>query len=217
MLSRDAGRLSVSVATDGSARQVRGLLDEIDPGHRAVRRFAVHVATLDDVFLALLDRPPDEYRQRAGACRDHCQANDCHRRNDDDRAQPRLSRRNLDVLLMSLMLPVILYADVRLPVRWRHRHWYRVRLDVVPGVLVLCAGFGSATTAVNVSQDMTNGVMDRFRSLDVSGAAVLSGHVAASVVRNTASTVLVFGIALPHRIPFRRRTFSAGSRPVRCY
>jgi ABC-2 type transport system permease protein len=66
---------------------------------------------------------------------------------------------------------------------------------VVPGVLVLCAGFGSATTAVNVSQDMTNGVMDRFRSLDVSGAAVLSGHVAASVVRNAASTLLVLGIA----------------------
>jgi ABC-2 type transport system ATP-binding protein len=57
VLSRDAGRLSVSVATDGSARQVRGLLDEIDPGHRAVRRFAVHVATLDDVFLALTGRP----------------------------------------------------------------------------------------------------------------------------------------------------------------
>ena len=55
---------------------------------------------------------------------------------------------------------------------------------VVPGVLVLCAGFGSAMTAVNVCQDMTTGVIDRFRSMDVSGAAVLGGHVVASVVRN---------------------------------
>lgn len=107
----------------------------------------------------------------------------------------RLSRRNLDVLLMSLMLPVVLML--------MFVYLFGGAIDtgteyvsyVVPGVLVLCAGFGSATTAVNVSQDMTNGVMDRFRSLDVSGAAVLSGHVAASVVRNAASTLLVFGIA----------------------
>jgi ABC-2 type transport system ATP-binding protein len=50
---RDAGRLTVGVATDGSAAHVRALLDEVDPGRRAVRRFAVHTATLDDVFLAL--------------------------------------------------------------------------------------------------------------------------------------------------------------------
>jgi len=66
----------------------------------------------------------------------------------------------------------------------------------VPGVLLLCAGFGSATTAVSVSQDMTGGIIDRFRSMDVGGAAVLTGHVAASLARNTASTVLVFAVAL---------------------
>jgi ABC-2 type transport system ATP-binding protein len=49
----DPTRLALSVPTDGSAVHVRGLLDEIDPGCRAVRQFAVHVATLDDVFLAL--------------------------------------------------------------------------------------------------------------------------------------------------------------------
>ena len=48
-----ADRLAVSVATDGSAGHVRALLDELDPGRRAVARFAVHGATLDDVFLAL--------------------------------------------------------------------------------------------------------------------------------------------------------------------
>ena len=63
------------------------------------------------------------------------------------------------------------------------------------GFSVLCAGFGSASTAVAVSQDMHGGIIDRFRSLDVSGAAVLAGHVTASLVRNVASTVLVFGVA----------------------
>jgi ABC-2 type transport system ATP-binding protein len=49
----DPAALTVGVATDGSAAHVRALLDEIDPRSRAVRTFAVHTATLDDVFLAL--------------------------------------------------------------------------------------------------------------------------------------------------------------------
>jgi ABC-2 type transport system ATP-binding protein len=53
---RDPGRLMIGVATDGSAGQVRALLDEVDPTRRAVARFAVHGATLDDVFLALTGR-----------------------------------------------------------------------------------------------------------------------------------------------------------------
>jgi ABC-2 type transport system ATP-binding protein len=55
----DRGRLTIGVATDGSAAQVRALLDEVDPARRAVDRFAVHSATLDDVFLALTGRPAD--------------------------------------------------------------------------------------------------------------------------------------------------------------
>ncbi len=107
----------------------------------------------------------------------------------------RLSRRNLDALITSLMLPVMLMivfvylfgGAINTPTRYI--------TYVVPGVLLLCAGFGAATTAVTVSQDMGSGIIDRFRSLDVGGAAVLGGHVAASLVRNTASTVLVFGVA----------------------
>ncbi len=38
---------------DGTAGQVRALLDELDPLGSAVRRFSVHTATLNDVFLAL--------------------------------------------------------------------------------------------------------------------------------------------------------------------
>jgi ABC-2 type transport system ATP-binding protein len=52
-IRRDPERLTLGVATDGSAAHVRALLDEVDPLGRAVRRFAVHSATLDDVFLAL--------------------------------------------------------------------------------------------------------------------------------------------------------------------
>jgi ABC-2 type transport system ATP-binding protein len=65
----DRGRLTIGVATDGSAADVRALLDEVDPGRRAVQRFAVHTATLDDVFLALTGRTagqPDKEKEPAG-------------------------------------------------------------------------------------------------------------------------------------------------------
>jgi ABC-2 type transport system permease protein len=107
----------------------------------------------------------------------------------------RLSRRNVEALLTSLMLPVMLMLlFVYLFGGAIHTGTAYVTY-VVPGVLLLCAGFGSATTAVSVSNDMTGGVIDRFRSLDIGGGAILAGHVAASIVRNAASTAVVFGVA----------------------
>jgi len=60
---RDRERRTIGVATDGSATQVRALLDEVDPARWAVDRFAVHQATLDDVFLALTGHPADRPEQ----------------------------------------------------------------------------------------------------------------------------------------------------------
>ncbi|MFI6894541.1 ABC transporter permease [Streptomyces sp. NPDC050256] len=111
----------------------------------------------------------------------------------------RISRRNTDALITSLMLPVLLMLifvyffggaiDTGVP----HSSYVTY---VVPGVLLMCAGFGSASTAVAVSEDMKNGIIDRFRSLDIGGAAILAGHVAASTARNLVSTTVVLGIAL---------------------
>jgi ABC-2 type transport system ATP-binding protein len=56
VVRRDPAHLTIGVPTDGSGAQVRALLDEVDPDRRAVRTFAVHTATLDDVFLALTGR-----------------------------------------------------------------------------------------------------------------------------------------------------------------
>ena len=58
-LAADPGRLLIDVATDGSAAHVRALLDEVDPSRRAVRRFALRSATLDDVYLALTGHGAD--------------------------------------------------------------------------------------------------------------------------------------------------------------
>lgn len=67
---------------------------------------------------------------------------------------------------------------------------------VVPGLIVLCAGFGAGTTAVAVATDMTNGIIDRIRSMPVRGSALLVGHIVASLVRNLMATALVIGVGL---------------------
>jgi ABC-2 type transport system permease protein len=107
----------------------------------------------------------------------------------------RLSRRNVEALITSLMLPIMLMLMFVYLLGGAINTGTRYVTYVVPGVILLCAGFGSSTTAVSVSQDMKGGIIDRFRSMDISGAAVLAGHVTASVVRNIASTLIVLGVA----------------------
>jgi hypothetical protein len=68
---------------------------------------------------------------------------------------------------------------------------------LVPGLIALCAGFGAGTTAVAVATDMSNGIVDRIRSMPVFGSSLLVGHVLASVARNLPATTLVIGIGRP--------------------
>ncbi|MET9604583.1 ABC transporter permease [Streptomyces sp. NPDC006512] len=108
----------------------------------------------------------------------------------------RISSRQPDVLITALMLPVMLMLIFV--------YFFGGAIDtgtayvtyVVPGAMLLCAGFGAASTAVSVADDMKNGIIDRFRSLDVGGVPILAGHVTASVARNLLSTALVLAVAL---------------------
>jgi ABC-2 type transport system permease protein len=118
----------------------------------------------------------------------------------------RLTSREIDAAAMSLFLPVMLMLTFVYLFGGAINTGTRYITYVVPGVLLLCAGIGAASTAVTVCRDMTGGIVDRFRSMDVGSLPVLSGHVAASVVRNAASTVLVFAVAFgigfrPHAGP----------------
>ncbi|MFI0983388.1 ABC transporter permease [Streptomyces sp. NPDC021093] len=116
----------------------------------------------------------------------------------------RLSRRNTDALITSLMLPVMLMLIFVYFFGGAINTGTQYVTYVTPGVLILCAGFGAATTASTVTEDMKGGIIDRFRSLDVGGAAILAGHVAASVLRNSLSTALVLAVAVA--IGFRPAT-----------
>ncbi|HEX3515597.1 MAG TPA: ABC transporter permease [Trebonia sp.] len=67
---------------------------------------------------------------------------------------------------------------------------------VVPGLIVLCAGFGAGTTAVAVATDMSSGIVDRFRSMPIAAWSVLAGQIVASLARNLLATTLVIAVGL---------------------
>ena len=67
---------------------------------------------------------------------------------------------------------------------------------VVAGILLMTVGYGSTTTALAVNRDMTEGIINRFRTMAVSRAAVLTGHVIASTGRTLISSLLVIAVAL---------------------
>jgi ABC-2 type transport system permease protein len=108
----------------------------------------------------------------------------------------RLSRRQIDALTTAVLLPVVLMAVFVELFGGAIQTGGTYVTYVVPGVIVLCAGFGSALTAVGVCQDATGGIVERFRAMDVHGAALLGGHVVASILRNAVSTTLVIAVAL---------------------
>jgi ABC-2 type transport system permease protein len=108
----------------------------------------------------------------------------------------RLSLRNIDGLLTALLLPPMLM--------FMFVYFFGGAIDtggsyidfVVPGVLLVCVGFGAGTTAVSVAHDLSSAIVDRLRSMDVRGESLIAGHVVASVVRNLASGALAVAFAL---------------------
>ncbi|MDX8031497.1 ABC transporter permease [Lentzea sp. BCCO 10_0856] len=108
----------------------------------------------------------------------------------------RLSRRNLDLVIMAIMLPVLMMALFVYVFGGAIGHVESYVDYVVPGILVLCTGYGASSTSMAVADDMKKGVIDRFRSMPVSSFAVLTGHVTASVARNAVATSAVVLVAL---------------------
>lgn len=64
---------------------------------------------------------------------------------------------------------------------------------LLPGIFVLAIGFGASQTGVAIAEDLTAGMIDRFRSLPIPAAAVLAGRVTADALRNLFVTGLMIG------------------------
>jgi ABC-2 type transport system permease protein len=67
---------------------------------------------------------------------------------------------------------------------------------LAPGVLVLTLTAGSVATAVSVSMDMTEGIINRFRTMAIARVSVLTGHVLGAVIQSVIAAVLITALAV---------------------
>ena len=67
---------------------------------------------------------------------------------------------------------------------------------LTPGIIVLAVSSASVSTAVAVNTDMTEGIINRFRTMPIARVSVLTGHVLGSVIQTVAGAVVVAALAL---------------------
>ncbi len=73
---------------------------------------------------------------------------------------------------------------------------------VVPGIILLTVASAAQATAISVAMDMTTGIIARFRTMAISRASVLTGHVLGSMIQSVIGIAVIIGIA-----------FAVGFRP----
>ncbi|GAA1795012.1 ABC transporter permease [Actinomadura chokoriensis] len=67
---------------------------------------------------------------------------------------------------------------------------------VAPGIILMAIASGCLQTSVSVCVDMTEGIVDRFRTLGIARASLLTGHVVGSMIQTLLSTAAVIGVAV---------------------
>jgi len=109
---------------------------------------------------------------------------------------PRIPELAILAILQSIMF-VLLFAFVfggaiPLPDGGSYREF------LMPGIFAQTVVFAAATTAVGMTDDVSKGIMDRFRSLPMARSAVLSGRALFDVVYNAGILVvlMVTGLAV---------------------
>jgi ABC-2 type transport system permease protein len=103
-------------------------------------------------------------------------------------------RRIPEILIWTLMSPimfVVLFAyvfggSIQIP-------GMNYREYLIGGIFAQTVIFGSTYTGAGLAEDMTKGIIDRFRSLPMSRSAVLVGRTASDIVYNSTS-ILVMSI-----------------------
>jgi ABC transporter DrrB family efflux protein len=76
---------------------------------------------------------------------------------------------------------------------------------LLPGIFVQAVVFGSAQTGIGLADDLSRGMVDRFRSLPMARSAVLAGRTLADLVRNV--FVILLMAVVGYLVGFR---FQAG-------
>jgi len=79
---------------------------------------------------------------------------------------------------------------------------------LVPGLLIQVASFGSGQTALGLTEDLSKGVIERFRSLPMARSAVLAGRTLSDLIRN--GFVITLMMTVGFLIGFRWQTSFLG-------
>jgi len=66
---------------------------------------------------------------------------------------------------------------------------------VVPGLMLLTVASAIQGTSIMVAMDMTGGIIDRFRTMAIARASVLTGHVLGSLIQTLVAIAILIGVA----------------------
>jgi ABC-2 type transport system permease protein len=105
--------------------------------------------------------------------------------------------RNAEMLIQAVSLPIVLLLLFRFMFGGAISVPGMAYIDyLLPGLLAISIAFNSTSTVVGVAADLTQGLVERFRSMPMAGPAVLVGHVVAGVLRSLLSFVVMVAVGL---------------------
>ena len=103
-----------------------------------------------------------------------------------------ISLRNPETLLTATLIPfclILLFGTVFGGISNVGDYNY---IDfIVPGIIFQSIAQASQYSAMNVTADMTKGIINRFRCMSISKSAVLIGHTGAGVIRGIISNAVI--------------------------
>ncbi|MGY1708410.1 ABC transporter permease [Geodermatophilus sp. SYSU D00758] len=80
---------------------------------------------------------------------------------------------------------------------------------LLTGIFVQTITFAAVQTGIGLSEDLSHGIVDRFKSMPIARGAVLSGRICADLVRNMGVILVMVGVG--HLVGFRFTDGPAGA------
>jgi ABC-2 type transport system permease protein len=103
--------------------------------------------------------------------------------------------RNPTTIINSALMPVVLMLLLVYVFGSAFNVGERYVEYATPGMLLLAFTYGLSATAVSVNSDMTKGIINRFKVMNVSRGAVLNGHVVATMLSSAVAVAVIIGMA----------------------
>lgn len=82
---------------------------------------------------------------------------------------------------------------------------------LLPGIMVQVVLFGGLQTGIGLARDINSGIIDRFRSLPMSRAAVLAGRTLADSIRNVGVVAIMLTVGYIYGFRFYNGIWNAGA------